>query len=210
MKSQIIDLKRYSKNTIKISIENNFKNLFAGQCFSLGIPGMGINREYSIYSGEKDNHVDFLIRILNDGVLTSKLNQLNINDEIEISGPFGEFILNSEIKKKYLFIATGTGIAPFHSFIKTFKDLDYFLLHGIRTSSDKYDYDEYDKNKIDFCISRDKGVTKFTRVTEYLKTLKIEKFNEIYLCGNRHMISDCTEIINHQKPDSVIMTEVFF
>ena len=48
--------------------------------------------------------MDFLIREINDGVLSTKLKNLKKDDQIKILGPYGEFYLNelSKIKKSLL------------------------------------------------------------------------------------------------------------
>ena len=49
-----------------------------GQFFSIGVPGIPINREYSVSSSINDDYLDFLIREISDGVLSSKLKTLKI------------------------------------------------------------------------------------------------------------------------------------
>ncbi len=44
------------------------------------------------------------------------LNQLKTGDEINAKGPDGDFFIN-DYKKKYIFIAGGIGITPFHSIL---------------------------------------------------------------------------------------------
>jgi ferredoxin-NADP reductase len=56
--------------------------------------------------------------------------------------------------KKYLFIGTGTGIAPFLSIIKTHNIENYKIMHGIRELKDKID--GLDSEKYEIYLTREK------------------------------------------------------
>ena len=105
-----------SKSTFKLIIERGNLNFIAGQCVNLGLPNSGINREYSTYSGEQEKKLEFLIREVEGGDVSTALRKLKTGDKIEIDGAYGLFTLpkSEPEKKSYVFIATGTGIAPFH------------------------------------------------------------------------------------------------
>ncbi|NBO53722.1 MAG: hypothetical protein EBU84_03840, partial [Actinobacteria bacterium] len=64
-----------SSKTYKLRTERTQSRIRAGQCFSVGTSDLGINREYSMYSGASDNHLDFLIRKIDDGIVSSRLAQ---------------------------------------------------------------------------------------------------------------------------------------
>lgn len=212
-KYKIKNLDYISKDILIIETEKPNKKILAGQCFSIGVPGMGINREYSIYSGENDSSLSFLVRIVDDGIVTSELKKLNVGDEIEINGPFGAFTLTDYREFKYLFLASGTGVAPFHSFYKSYKNLNFTLLHGFRYENEsKFDI-IFPKDSYIKCISKPSNGRKGQRITDFLLNNDIEKFKDhkIYLCGNRNMINDCIEILKNKKvPGNNIFTEVFF
>lgn len=175
---------------------------------------MGINREYSIYSSDASNWLEFLIRKIDGGAVSTELGNIEIGKSIEIHGPFGEFCLSEEtiVTNKFLFIASGVGIAPFSSFVKSFPNLDYNIIHGIRYENEKYEYQQYTAKTYIPCISRPKDFSKDPmRVTDYLRTLSLANFSRIYLCGNQGMITDSIEILKAKKfLSSEIFTEVFF
>lgn len=193
-----------------LQVNRNNLEIKAGQCFSLGQPGTAVNREYSIYSGEKDEQLMFLIKKVEDGIVSQSLSELKKDDKIELSGPFGEFCIDKEnLNKKFLFICTGTGIAPFVSFTKTY-DLNYKIIHGVRKNDERFDHQEIlnDKEYIP-CVSREEG-TEFKRVTDYIKNTSISEDTFIYLCGNRSMIVDVVELLNTKGNYENIYMEVFF
>jgi len=198
-----------NNNVYIVSVSKNEIAFRAGQCFSLGKPGSGINREYSIYSGQDDSQLEFLIKKVEDGIVSSDLSNLKNNDKIELSGPFGDFCITKEnLNKNYLFICTGTGIAPFMSFIKTYK-LDHKIIHGIRYEKDSFIHQNLLIDNYIPCVSRE-NVTKYKRVTDYIKDKKIDENTFIYLCGNRKMITDSVNLLNKKGNYKNIFMEVFF
>jgi ferredoxin-NADP reductase len=147
------------------------------------------------------------------GLVSPLLGKLERGGIVEISGPYGEFCLDvaGADRKKFLFIATGTGIAPFHSFVKTLPALDYTLLHGVRDSSEQYDRADYAKWRYVPCVSQPSDGQPSMRVTDYLRNHPVASGTFCYLCGNRSMIIEAFEILRGQGVSGdQITTEVFF
>ena len=209
---KVLGVKPLSQNTFTLTIERNGMDFIAGQCVNIGIPETGINREYSSYSGETDQHLEFLIREVEGGQVTPRLRSLKQGDHVEVDGAYGLFTLNQgkPDDKPYVFIATGTGIAPFHCFAKSYDFLDYKIIHGIRFGDEAYGKEDYGKNYV-ACTSRDKTGDFTGRVTDYLKEKPQNPESMFYLCGNRNMINDVYDILRDQGiSGSNIITEVFF
>jgi len=214
MKSyKVMSNRRLTKDTFVLRTERPESKIIAGQCFSVGINSLGINREYSMYSGAEDDFVDFLIRKVEGGALSTALSNLNEGDFVEVGGPYGEFRLDptSFGAKRFVFISTGTGIAPFHSFCQTYPELDYVLLHGIRLDSEKYDYQDYEEGRYFAFVSKPTNTVSRQYVTQALADRDLFPDELYYLCGNRNMITDCTAILRDKgiHGDS-IYTETFF
>ncbi len=207
----ILSIEHKSQNTFCLRVERPINPIKSGQCFNVGIPGMDVNREYSMYSGADAPYLEFLIRAIDDGLVSSHLQNLNVGDVVEVDGPYGEFCIPPEkINSKFTFIASGTGIAPFHSFVKTYPNLDYKVLHGIRHANEVYDSSDYQKGKYIACISQNKNGSSM-RVTDYLLANPISQDSVFYLCGNRNMIIDATQILLDQGiGGDQIISEVFF
>ena len=66
--------------------------------------------------------------------MTNLLDKMEVGEEINIYGPYGSFVLKDEYinSKQIIFIASGTGIAPFVSIKKSFDLNNYKLFVGIR------------------------------------------------------------------------------
>lgn len=184
-----------------------------GQHLVVGVLGMSDAREYSVYSGKDEEFLEILVREVENGVVSRKLRRLNPGNTLEVNGPYGFFLSNAQTpeNKKLLFIASGTGIAPFHSFVKTYPDSDYTILHGIRTIEEAYERDVYKKDRYIACTSRDKNGQFHGRLTSYLKNLDIDKETMVYLCGNSDMVFESIDILQEKGlSNSHIFTEVYF
>ena len=213
MLHKLINIRNLSPSTYVLRLEKKGISFKAGQCFNLGIKGSGVNREYSIYSGEKDPYLEFLIKEVQGGTVSPALRKAQKGEAIELYGPYGSFTIdpNQINQGRFLFIGTGTGIAPFHSFVCSHPDLNHRIIFGIRTLSEQYDLIDYDVSKIVCCISRERWKGFNGRVTSYLKEVSLDPKNIYYLCGNLKMIHNVYELLRESGVSGdQIFTEAFF
>ena len=112
--------------------------------------GEEITRAYSIASppGENNRFALCLNRV-QDGFMSNFLCDMQEGDEISGQGPFGDFILRPPMRDT-IFIATGTGIAPFRSMLhwlvadpSRHENRKLWLLFGSRTEQDIYYHEEF-------------------------------------------------------------------
>ena len=184
-----------------------------GQHLVVGVLGMSDAREYSVYSGTSEDYLEIIVREVENGIVSKKLRKMNPGNTLEVNGPYGFFLTNAQppSNKKLLFIASGTGIAPFHSFVKTYPNADYTIIHGIRTIEEAYEKNDYKEGRYISCTSRDEKGDFHGRLTSYLKTLEIEKDTMVYLCGNSDMVFETIDILQEKGlSNSHIFTEVYF
>src|SRR5713226_4232215 len=79
--------------------------------------GEEITRAYSISSPPGDNpRFALCLNRVQDGFMSNFLCDMKEGQEIRCQGPFGDFILRPP-SRDTIFIATGTGIAPFRSML---------------------------------------------------------------------------------------------
>ncbi len=209
---KVLGVRNLTESTFLLQLERKNFAFVPGQCVNIGLVREGVNREYSSYSSPKEKKLEFLIKKVEGGAVSPKLQQLKKGDKVSLDGAYGLFILDEkQLNKKHVFIGTGTGIAPFHCFVSTYPDLDYLVIHGVRHNREQYDRKDYKKGKYIACVSREKGGYYQGRVTDYLRTTKIDKNVRYYLCGNSEMINDVYDLLSEAGVSGTnIVTEVFF
>src|ERR1700731_1092171 len=112
--------------------------------------GEEITRAYSIASPPQDNNKFALcLNRVQDGFMSNFLCDMKEGDEISCQGPFGDFILRPPLRDT-IFIATGTGIAPFRSMLhwllageSRHQNKQLYLVFGNRTEQDIYYHEEF-------------------------------------------------------------------
>jgi len=211
---RVMDIRFLTEDTFVIRLERNGMEFAAGQHIVAGIRGDYNTREYSIYSGEEDPFLEILAKQVSEGYLTKKLKKVKSGDRLDVYGPMGYFTIDpNKIKThRFFLIASGTGIAPFRSFVRTYPNLDYSIVHGIRYGHETYESHAYEPERYISCTSRDgKGAFK-GRVTDYLQ--QKNDFGDhalFYFCGNSEMIYDAMEILKEKGFErEQMLSEVYF
>ena len=183
-----------------------------GQYATLGLMGSEklIQRPMSISSSADDlSEYEFFIRLVEHGGLTPLLWDITVGDPINIKGPKGKFLLQPD-GRRALFVASGTGLAPFISMIETLRGRnqtrDIVLLHGVSYEHDLAWRDQLTElaNGGEFplryvgTVSRPQGSPDWAGHTGRVETIFEEQLDEhgltaenttMYLCGNPEMVS---------------------
>ena len=216
MKHKVLE-NRNLGNAFCLRVERNNLQFRSGQHVEMNIIDSEYKRPYSIYSGENDDYLEFLIKEIQGGDTSPQMKKLKPGDEVEINYLDGSFIIEKEdLNRKFYFICTGTGIAPFHSFIRTYPNLDYVIVHGTKTPGERYDQTHY-KNYIS-CLSQhtqdlcDCEICKCTygRVTDYFKFENVDNNALFYLCGLGKMIYEMDHLlICKGVPSNFILWEIY-
>ncbi len=210
---KLVEVVNLTESTYILRLEKNGMEFEAGQHVLLGRANDNDQREYSIYSGSNDEYLEVLIKEVIDGSVSRHLKNLIPGDMLKVEGPLGFFGLNKEkiASGKFLFVASGTGVAPFHSMIKTNPQLDYQLIHGIRTCDEAYGKDDYEPKRYVRCASRQVGCDFEGRVTDYIKQHDFDNDTICYFCGNFKMIKEAMDLLESKGiPGSQLHAEVYF
>jgi ferredoxin-NADP reductase len=155
--ARVLRLVALSEFTKHLELQVNGVNHFGfvpGQWLSVQTntpDGEEMTRAYSIASPPTENgHVAFCLNRVEDGFMSNYLFNLDEGAEIHFEGPFGNFTLHPPMRDT-VFIATGTGIAPFRSMLhwlladeERHKGCNLWLIFGARREQDLYYREEFE------------------------------------------------------------------
>ncbi|MCU0801249.1 MAG: ring-hydroxylating dioxygenase ferredoxin reductase family protein [Rhodobacteraceae bacterium] len=89
-----------------------------GQYVNVQVPGTDQTRAYSFSSHPQADEASFLIRNIPGGLMSGYLARAQAGDAVDLTGPMGAFYLRP-ISRPQLFLAGGTGLAPFLAIMET-------------------------------------------------------------------------------------------
>lgn len=210
---QIRQVRFLTERTFVLRLDRGNMRFKAGQHIIVGLKGELNQREYSVYSGEKDDYLEILVREVPDGNLSLQLKQCKPGQLLQVNGPFGSFGLETfdMFSRKLVFIASGTGIAPFHSFVKSYPGINYSLLHGVRYYNEAYERSDYDPQRYFLCTSGENNGGQKGRVTDFLADYPVDRDMLFYVCGNNNMIYEVYHILRDKGiPADNVFSERYF
>jgi ferredoxin--NADP+ reductase len=208
----VLEVRSLSPSAYILRLERGNLEFRPGQHVRLGVPGLPALREYTVYSAPDEPYLEVLIREMAGGLLSPRLRRCRPGDPVELDGPFGEFLIPEHARDaRFLFVATGTGIAPFHSFARSYPRLDYRLLHGVAAAGDLYGSEAFAPHRSIPCLSRERGAGFSGRVTAFLRRHPAEPDRHCYLCGGCDMIYEVFALLRRQGvPPERIFAEVYY
>ncbi len=223
--AQLLRSTALSEFTKHIELEVNGVSRFGfvpGQWLSVKATtpdGEEMTRAYSIASPPSENgHFAFCLNRVQDGFMSNYLCSLDAGTKIAFQGPFGGFILRPPISDT-VFIATGTGIAPFRSMLHWLlaepdrhRGGEFTLLFGARREQDIYYREEFDRLAAEHSnfhflptLSRATPEWKGLRgyVQEHLAEIAgVRAGMRAYICGLEKMVKANRELLSRLGWDS--------
>lgn len=162
-------------------------------------------RAYSIASTPFEKELLFVIRMKDGGGrMTAWIDEvLEVGTEMTIKGPFGLFTLR-DTSKRHVFIATGTGIAPFRAHVHWLLGHEHMqrrihLIFGVRKKEDLFWQKEFDaleaahpNFRFHTALSRESDKHGHQGRVQTIIPGIIEDFSDahIMICGNPAMVND--------------------
>lgn len=192
-------------------IEPTKIEFLSGQYVSFIVSEKGERRSYSISSSPALNHsFEVTVDITPDGLGVTFFKNLEFGEEVKVLGPLGKFVLQDEPKEDNLvFIATGSGVAPFKSMVldllQSKKDSRKIILYwGLRHAEDMIWQDEFQELSQNFpqfhfhpVLSKAQQEWPLCRghVTDCIGIHDLPEKAGYYLCGAKQMIADVQEVL---------------
>jgi benzoate/toluate 1,2-dioxygenase reductase component len=171
-----------------------------------------IDREYSLVSTPLDDTISLCIRLVKGGKFSSALATAKKGDVFTFRGPLGYFKFVPS-PRQAVFVATGTGIAPFVSMSRSGVK-GFTLLHGVPDAGNLYYRELFESIQCEYipCLSKAlEGENVFSgRVTDYINRMMPRIPYDFYLCGRGDMVRDVTLIVDELFTGSLLYTETFY
>lgn len=207
MKARLIEAREIAPHTRHFEFDSpEWKAAFVpGQFLSVTarIGEDDITRAYSIVSPPDGNRFALCANLVQDGFLTPFLFALQPGDEIDFKGPYGAFILRRPVSDS-IFVATGTGIAPFRSMLLSqlgaHADRKFTLIFGVRHEYGLLYNDELralarEHANFRYLPTLTRPPDHWTGLTgrvqqPTLETLGERRDMDVYICGLREMVDE--------------------
>jgi benzoate/toluate 1,2-dioxygenase reductase component len=201
---------------LELDVDSTAPVFLAGQYVNIDVPGSGQHRSYSFSSAPGQSKVSFLIKRIPGGVMSTWLDSAQPGNKVELTGPLGSFYLRA-VERPLLFLAGGTGLAPFLSMLEVLARADsqqkVHLIYGVTRDLDLVQVDA-----IEAYLAKLPNFTYTTVVADADSThprkgwvtqhMPAEALNDgdvdVYLCGPPPMVDAVRKYFddNGVKPNS--------
>lgn len=234
---EIVQRIQWHKNLISLKIKANVAPFIAGQFVKLSVEkeGKRISRAYSLVNSPDEELLEILITLIPEGQLSPYLFSLNKGDVIDVSIKAEGYLtldefshsfnkevntkeVNNKPKKELWMLATGTGVGPFISMLKT--DVPWqryayvYLVYSVRYEADLaylnflLELERSNYFKLILCVTREKIPCALeSRIPNAIETGELFMIanseisaikSHVMLCGNPQMIDETKAILEQR------------
>ncbi|WP_199258129.1 benzoate 1,2-dioxygenase electron transfer component BenC [Paracoccus binzhouensis] len=202
---------------LEMQVEGEPPAFLPGQYVNIDVPGSAGNRSYSFSSAPGEADLGFLIKKIPGGLMSTWLDRAAPGDRLELTGPMGSFYLRDG-ERPLLFLAGGTGLAPFLSMLEVLaradaqqpvhlvygvtRDLDLVLVDELAAYAERLPNFSYDTVVAD----PDSAHPRKGWVTQHMPEAMLAAGEvDIYLCGPPAMV----DAVRHYLDDNGIRPASF-
>jgi len=181
-----------------------------GQFVSLSdeVGGKKVTRAYSLASPPNGNRFELCLNRVKLGSFSPHLFSLEPGEAVPMKGPYGSFTLREPIRDA-VFVATGTGVAPFRSMLLDERlwqaGKDYTLILGVRYADAilyREEFEALEKERPNFhfwpVVSRPdaswKGRTGYVQ-DHVLEAVGGRRDIDVYVCGLKEMVNEVRHLL---------------
>lgn len=218
---RVVGKRCWTERLYSLQVDAEVAPFRAGQFteLALGINGAMVERPYSFINAPGEQPLEFYFILVPGGPLTQRLAALEVGDAVLVLPQAAGYLTLSEVPDtRYLWLlATGTGIGPFLSILKTEEPWQRFervvLVHAVR-QVEELAYGETIRGfaqrrgeQFRFVPFVSRAETDFAlraRIPEAIVDGRLEAWagvtlapenSHVMLCGNPDMLRDTTEVL---------------
>jgi CDP-4-dehydro-6-deoxyglucose reductase, E3 len=228
-KAEVVEKTQVAQTVFKARyqlIEPNTVSFIAGQTFMLTV-APDTRRAMSIASPPQENTtITSFQNVAPGGPGSQWMIALKVGDPVELMAPLGRFCVDHESPRKKVFVATGTGIAPFRSMLLDTTDNripneQMSLYWGLRSVEDVFDNEELeridaDRDNLKYHLALSKPPEGWNgavgHVTDLVFLHETDPIQcDYYLCGNKKMIVEMqSRLMEQGVPKEHMKFDPFF
>lgn len=217
---QVVENKRWTESLHSLRIKADIAPFEAGQFtrLALDIDGQEISRPFSLVNAPDEPILDFYFIAVPGGALSTKLAALEAGDDILVAAKAAGLLTLKQLApaSKLFLIATGTGIGPFLSIIKTSQVWQQFkqvsLVHAVRFAEELSYQDTINEVQAAHpdqfhylpIVSRETTANALQgRIPQLIENqqlesalgVEIDNDSQVLLCGNPAMVQETTDVL---------------
>ena len=219
LKANVVEKTQWNERLFSLHMQPGLDDFIAGQFVRVGldIDGERIARPYSLVNKPGDNSLEIYFNIVPEGPLSSRLAALEAGDDIYVTEQAYGFLTIDEVpdSRDLWLLATGTGVGPFLSILKTQQPWQRFkkivLAYSVRSVSE-LSYQQHiselqQQHPLQFVyapfVTREEMTgARQQRIPQSIEDGSLEqqtgliineKDSHVMMCGNSEMISSVTK-----------------
>ena len=182
-------------------------------------------RAYSMASNPDDlDEIELNVKLIPEGIGSSFLHKREVGENIDFSGPYGDFYLRLDSERDIICVAGGVGLAPLKSIVSYWcahaMSRNIYLFYGARTQEDLYDHEYFreiakDYEKFYYFPALSEPNSEWSGDTGFIHTIVKREIKpsdrlEAYLCGPPIMIDAVTDVLKEKGiPEERILYDKF-
>jgi benzoate/toluate 1,2-dioxygenase reductase subunit len=145
--AEMAEVRQLSPSSIGFSLKLSEPLAYLpGQYVNVSVPGGAQTRSYSFSSMPKDGVVEFLVRNIPNGLMSSYLaTTAKAGDQLTVTGPIGSFYLR-DVTRPILMLVGGTGLAPFLAMLEVLQSKGetqpIHMIYGVTNEADLVEVDK--------------------------------------------------------------------
>ncbi len=224
VEAKIIEKKRWTERLFSLRFESQALKFKAGQFVRIGldIGGERVARPYSCVNPPQEPVTEIYFNLVPEGPLTNALVKLEPGDSLWVWDSLNGFLVIDEVPEcRHLWMcATGTGIGPFISILRTAEPWQRFerimLVHAVRQAKELVYRDLIDEaarrhpQQFHYIPVVSREQTDFAlhgRIPALIEDGSLERRagctlsaadSHVMLCGNSGMIKEVTELLQQR------------